>query len=49
MIFNPLQLIVAGAAILVDVETMIDCHDGYYREGSVVLREKYGKGTIPVW
>lgn len=46
------KTIAAAAAVnegLVDVETMVDCHDGYYREGSVVLKEKYGKGTIPVW
>lgn len=46
------KTIAAAAAVnegLVNVETMIDCHNGYYREGSVWLREKYGKGTIPVW
>jgi len=47
------KVIAAAAAINeghVNTETMIDCHNGYYRDGkAMAVRDSYPKGVIPVW
>ena len=35
---------------LVSIDTLIDCHNGYYRDGrAMAVRDSYPKGIIPVW
>lgn len=46
------KVVAAAAALdagLVGYETLVNCHNGYYRDGSVTLREEHGRGIIPVW
>lgn len=46
------KIIAASAALnegLVGLDTPINCHNGYYREGRVVVRDDHGKGVIPMW
>ncbi|MEO1857615.1 MAG: penicillin-binding protein 2 [Rubritalea sp.] len=47
------KVIAAAAAInegLVNIETMIDCENGYYNDGVArAVKDKYPKGVIPVW
>lgn len=47
------KVIAAAAAInqgLVNAETMIDCENGYYKEGRMrAVKDSYPKGVIPVW
>lgn len=46
------KIIAASSALnegLVNYNTEIFCHNGYYREGRVVVKDDHGKGLIPVW
>ena len=47
------KVIAASAAInegLVNSETLIDCHNGYYKDGrAMAVRDSYPKGVIPLW
>ena len=46
------KIIAASSAMnegLVGYDTMINCHNGYYRDGRVVVKDDHGKGIIPFW
>lgn len=47
------KVLAASAAMnegLVSIDTLIDCHNGYYRDGrAMAVRDSYPKGIIPVW
>lgn len=47
------KVIASAAAInegLVNIDTLIDCENGYYREGRMrPVKDSYPKGVIPVW